>query len=173
VAKQQFEVFIGVGTNVGNRLENIKNAYDELKAVGIHCEKSASIYESEPWGFEAQTTFYNTVFQCFTTFDPMKLLTTLKNVEKKMGRSNKQQNGYESRIIDLDILLYNDEIFNNALLTIPHAYLLERQFVTLPLHELVEARFFNSLKQQLPSILKSKKEGVEPFVVHKPILINQ
>lgn len=167
------EIYIGVGANLGDRLENIRRALNELASSNIRVVRTASIYETIPWGFDADTTFYNTVFHCFTSLNPMDLLTTLKIVEKKLGRQKKNNSGYESRTIDLDILLYNDEIFNNDQLTIPHPYLLERQFVTFPLSELTGEQFFNSLNQRIPAILKSKNEDDIPFVVNKPLLINE
>lgn len=166
-------IFIGVGTNLGDRLLHIQEAANLLFTHGIKVLKTASIYESEPWGFEASSNFYNTVFEIETKLLPEELLTTLKIVEKKIGRSEKKSTEYESRVIDLDILLYKDQIFNNDKLTIPHRYLLERQFVTLPLIELVGDTFFVSLKQKITPLYEGKETGQKPFVVYKPLLVNQ
>lgn len=166
------KVFIGVGTNLGDKLAHIRTAIELLHKYQILVIKTASVYETAPWGFETENKFYNTVFMAVTALHPLELLTTLKNVEKKMGRFEKQTAGYESRVIDLDILLYKDEIFNTNQLQIPHRYLLERQFVTFPLRELCGTHIFNSLGSQIPANLKSNPEGEKPFVVYKPLLIN-
>lgn len=166
-------IYLGVGTNIGDRLQHIQDAISHLVDHDIQVIQTASIYESEPWGFEATTSFYNTVFEVSTDLSPEDLLTTLKIVEKKMGRTDKKSTEYESRVIDLDILLYKDEIFNSPQLTIPHPYLLERQFVTHPLHELVDTAFFQSLNQKITPFFGSYEEGQNPFIVHKPLLVNQ
>lgn len=173
VTNKSKSIFIGVGSNLGDRLQNIRQAIYALQELEIQVIQTASIYESEPWGFEANTSFYNTVFEIETNLLPEELLTTLKIVEKKLGRSEKKSTEYESRVIDLDILLYKDQIFNNEKLSIPHAYMLERQFVTIPLHELTHDTFFESLKQKVTPFLEGEEEVSKPFVVYKPLLVNQ
>lgn len=166
-------IFIGVGSNLGDRLKHIKEVIVELKNFDIAVIQTASIYESEPWGFEATTSFYNTVFEVDTDLSPQELLTTLKIVEKKIGRAEKKSTKYESRVIDLDILLFKDQKINTEKLTIPHRYMLERQFVTYPLSELVSNVFFESLNQKITPVTKSNEQGQKPFVVYKPLLVNE
>ena len=166
-------IYIGIGTNLGNRLENIKQAARELTALGIDIIRTSSIYETKSWGFESENLFLNAVFECFTTKDPSNCLKATQFVEKKMGRKKTLKTGYESRIIDLDILLFKDQKIQLPELTIPHPYITERQFVITPMHELTGPFFFNSLGGRFVE-LKNKFENPDfPFVVYYPPLINE
>lgn len=166
-------IYIGVGTNIGDKLANIRHAIDELNSSGIHVIRTASVYETPPWGFEADEWFLNTVFECTSELIPPDCLKTLQFVEKKMGRERKHGKGYESRIIDLDILLYKDLQINTPELIVPHPYITERQFVISPMFELTQKFFFRSLGHDFEE-LKNKSENPEiPFVVHNPPLVNE
>lgn len=166
-------IYIGVGTNLGDRLENIKQAAMELKALGIDIIRTSSIYETQAWGFESEDLFLNTVFECFTTKNSLNCLKATQFVEKKMGRKKTLQEGYESRIIDLDILLFQDQEIQFPELTIPHPYITERQFVITPMHELTGSFFFHSLGVSFEE-LKNKFENPDfPFVVYYPPLVNE
>lgn len=166
-------IYIGVGTNLGDRLENIKLAVTELKALGIDIIRTSSIYETQAWGFESENLFLNTVFECIITESPLNCLKATQFVEKKMGRKKTLKEGYESRIIDLDILLFKDQKIQLPELTIPHPYITERQFVITPMHELTGSFFFHSLGGSFEE-LKSKFENPDfPFVVYYPPLVNE
>ena len=130
------KVYIGLGSNLGNRLENLQLAINAIR--NRHQVLSiSSVYMNPPLGFEADTDFYNAVICIETTFSPKELLNFLKNIEKRMGRSKKSIAGnYESRIIDLDILDFNQEIYDFGDLTIPHAEIGSRNFVIFPLQEI-------------------------------------
>ena len=166
-------IYIGVGTNLGNRLEHIKQAIEELKMLNISIIRTASVYETQSWGFQSDDLFLNTVFECSSPLEPMDCLKALQFVEKKMGRKKTLKTGYESRIIDLDILLYKDQQIELPGLIIPHSYITERQFVIIPMHELTGSFFFHSLHTDFKE-LKNKFENPEfPFVVNNPPLINE
>jgi len=166
-------IYIGVGTNLGDRLENIKLAASELKSLGINIIRTSSVYETQAWGFESETLFLNTVFECITTENPLNCLKAAQFVEKKMGRKKTLKEGYESRIIDLDILLFKDQKIQLPELTIPHPYITERQFVITPMYELTGSFFFHSLGVSFEE-LKNKFENPDfPFVVYYPPLVNE
>jgi 2-amino-4-hydroxy-6-hydroxymethyldihydropteridine diphosphokinase len=166
-------IYIGIGTNLGDRISNIKRAMEELTLIGITVCRTASLYETPAWGFESKDLFLNTVFECVSTINPTDCLKATQFVEKKMGRKKSLKEGYESRIIDLDILLFKDQQILQPELTIPHPYITERQFVIAPMHELTGSFFFESLSTSFEE-LKSKFENTKnPFVVYNPPLINE
>lgn len=166
-------IYIGIGTNLGNRLENIKTAMKELKEHGIHIIRTSSIYETLAWGFESDDLFLNAVFECESPIKPMDCLKALQFVEKKMGRQKTLKEGYESRIIDLDILLYKDQQITLPGLIIPHTYITERQFVIDPMHELTGSFYFHSLKNNFEDLKIKFKNSKFPFVVYNPPLVNE
>ncbi|MDR0802169.1 2-amino-4-hydroxy-6-hydroxymethyldihydropteridine diphosphokinase [Fluviicola sp.] len=166
-------IYIGVGTNMGNKLANIRHAIDELNTNRIHVIRTASVYETPPWGFMADEWFLNTVFECTSELMPQDCLKALQFVEKKMGRERNLKEGYESRIIDLDILLFKDLQINTPELTVPHPYIIDRPFVISPMFELTQNFFFYSLEHDFEE-LKNKSENPElPFVVYYPPLVNE
>ena len=128
-------VFLGLGSNLGNRLENIKKGIKELKkSKKIKILKISSIYETEPWEMETQERFLNLVVKVETGFPPLQLLEFLEETEKKLGRESK--NDKAARTIDIDILFYNDLIFHTERLVVPHPLLHKRRFVLVPLAEI-------------------------------------
>lgn len=126
-------VYLGLGTNLGDRLENLRSAVQAL-APKLTNLQTSSIYETEPWGFTDQPSFYNMVVSGETKFSPDDLLTFLKNLEEELGRLPSFR--YGPRLIDVDILFYNDLIMKSEKLEIPHPRLVERAFVLVPLVEL-------------------------------------
>ena len=126
-------VFIGLGTNLGNRKQNLKKALIELKTF-IKITHKSSVYESKPVGYKNQPDFLNMVIEGQTTLAPRKLLASLQKVEKKLGRKKTFKNG--PRIIDLDILFYEHTILRQHDLIIPHPEIPNRAFVLIPLAEI-------------------------------------
>ena len=133
-------VFLGLGSNLGDRAQHLMEAKKEIsQKIGVVVAES-SIYENEAVGFNGNT-FYNQVVKVETELQPEALLLKTQEIEKKMGRSQKtvSEHGkplYENRIIDIDILLYDDLIVETETLTIPHPRMFEREFVMKPLKEL-------------------------------------
>lgn len=123
-------VYIALGTNLGDRLINLRTALDALGPQVTVCEYS-HIYETEPWGYTDQPAFLNMVIAGQTSLSTKKLLAFLKQVEVQMGRENTFRNG--PRLIDLDILYYDDLIMDTPSLVVPHPRLHERAFVLVPL----------------------------------------
>ncbi len=127
-------VYIGIGSNLGERNENCLKAIERLNSKGIIVKKQSSLYETEPWGVKDQPKFINMVIEAETVLTPEKLLKTLKNIEKEFGREETYKWG--PRIIDLDVLLYDDLTIDEPDLKIPHPHMLERDFVINPLSEI-------------------------------------
>jgi len=127
--------FIGVGSNLNDRLENCREAVRRLgQADGIELLRSSSWYRTEPVGFREQNWFINAVLEVGTRLPARLLLQTLQGIEAAMGRVRGQHWG--PRLIDLDILLYGQEVFREVDLLIPHPELHRRGFVLVPLCEL-------------------------------------
>jgi 2-amino-4-hydroxy-6-hydroxymethyldihydropteridine diphosphokinase len=126
-------VFIGMGSNMGNREELLKKALERIEKL-MPMQVASSVYETEPVGYEAQGWFLNMVIQGATRLFPDVLLERLQNIETVLGRQRDRANG--PRTIDLDILFYGNAVISNAQLTVPHPRLHERAFVLEPLSEI-------------------------------------
>jgi dihydroneopterin aldolase/2-amino-4-hydroxy-6-hydroxymethyldihydropteridine diphosphokinase len=132
---QTHYAYISLGTNVGNKKENLVNAINHISEENEIIKKS-SLYKTEPWGNKEQDSFINQVIYIKTNMSSHKLMAFLLSTEKKMGRERKEKWG--PRIIDLDILFYENEIINEEELTIPHPHITERKFILVPLMEISE-----------------------------------
>lgn len=127
------KVYIALGTNLGERLDNLKNAVDSLPPE-VRVIKASPVYETPPWGYLDQADFLNQVLEAETDLPPVELLAHLKIIEQKIGRTTSFK--YGPRLIDLDILFYDDLILETASLSIPHPKIQERAFVLVPLTDL-------------------------------------
>jgi len=126
-------VFLALGTNMGNRLANLKAAIGNLTPQ-LSVKNKSSVYETPPWGFSPQAEFLNQVVMAETYLEPQALLSHLKRLEVALGRVPNFQNG--PRLIDIDILFFDDLVINTPPLVIPHPRLHERNFVLVPLAEI-------------------------------------
>ena len=126
-------VYIALGSNLGDRAANLAKAR-EMLGNDIRVLKCSSVYQTAPWGYSEQDDFYNQVLECETELSPMRLLRRLKGVERGMGRKKTFRNG--PRVIDLDILFYDNLILETMRLVIPHPRMHERAFVLVPMVEL-------------------------------------
>lgn len=125
-------VAFSIGSNQGDKIATIKTALDELhSSSGLFITKASSFYRTKPWGLSDQDWFVNICALGETSLSPQQLLTTTQTVERKLGRSKTVRWG--PRIIDIDILLYAEELINDENLTIPHPEMHKRAFVLLPL----------------------------------------
>lgn len=127
------KVYLALGTNLGNRLMNLKNAVKSLPPE-VSVIKASPVYETPPWGYLDQSDFLNQVLEAETELAPEELLAYLKRLENQIGR--KKSFKYGPRLIDLDILFYDDLILETTNLTIPHPRIHERAFVLVPLADL-------------------------------------
>lgn len=131
------QVFIGIGSNLGDRMMYISKA---IEMLGDCIKKVSSIYETEPEGIPGGDKFLNTVAEIETDMEPFELLDFLEDIERKLGRRRAEKGKYKSRTIDLDILLYGDINIDTPKLTIPHPKLKDRDFVLTPLKELCKQK---------------------------------
>jgi 2-amino-4-hydroxy-6-hydroxymethyldihydropteridine diphosphokinase len=134
-------IFLGLGSNLGDRLANLKSCLKILaNSKEVKINKISSVYESEPYGDKDQPWFLNVVIEIATGLNPISLLNFTQNVEQQVGR--KKTRFWGPRIIDIDILSYEKSILMHPMLQIPHPQLHLRQFVLLPLKE-IAARFIH------------------------------
>ncbi len=127
---------MSLGTNLGNRHNNMLTAIALLsERVGKILALSA-LYETEPWGFESENTFLNVALSMETEFQPMELLSITQDVEQEMGRTAKSNGSYQDRLIDIDLLTYDQLIWESPILVLPHPLMHEREFVLKPLVEI-------------------------------------
>lgn len=142
-----------LGSNLGNRVENISNA---LNFIGLQIGKLvsvSSVYETEPWGFLSDNLFLNQAVIVETMHTPQSILTRLQHIEQELGRVRLEGLGYKSRMIDIDILFFDDEVINNHSLTIPHPQLHNRRFVLAPLAEISKEKVHPVLKKSISQLL--------------------
>lgn len=130
--------YLAYGSNIGEKEENILNAYRMTEERVGRIVRRSAMMRSEPWGFQSDNAFVNSVVCVETSLTPHQLLRATQRIEKEMGRTVKSTNGvYHDRIIDIDILLYDDLKINEPDLTIPHPLMHEREFVMKPLKEII------------------------------------
>jgi 2-amino-4-hydroxy-6-hydroxymethyldihydropteridine diphosphokinase len=145
-------VFIGIGSNQGDRFMLISQAVKLLSAVGgMQVTRLATIIETEPVGGPPQPPFLNTVVEADTARTPQELLAALKDIERRLGRTSSSVR-WAPRPIDLDLLLYDDRIINDADLVIPHPRLHERGFVLEPLAQLSPELIHPVLKEPIAAL---------------------
>lgn len=132
------KVYLGLGSNLGNKEENIHEAIKRIgELVGVVVRQS-SLYKTEPWGFESENYFVNAVVCCHTSLSPFDVLEHTQQIERMLGRTSKTRHGeYHDRLIDIDILLYDDMSIDSTSLKIPHPLMQERDFVMIPLREIL------------------------------------
>ena len=130
-------VYLGLGTNIGNKKENLTRAIEALSLALGHYTALSSFIETAPWGFESDNTFLNCAVAFETVLLPEELLDTTERIERELGRTAKSTGGtYHDRVIDIDILLYGNETIDTPRLTIPHPLMHLRDFVLEPLAEI-------------------------------------
>lgn len=127
-------VYLALGSNIGDREANLREAIRRLPESGVHVSKLSSIYETEPVDYLDQPWFLNAALEAQTDLPAVQLLATLRNIESQMGSNKPFAKG--PRLIDLDILLYANETIDTRELQVPHPRMLQRNFVLAPLAEI-------------------------------------
>ena len=131
------EVYLGLGTNLGDKVQNLKDAISRISDAVGRILRQSSFIETEPWGFESSNRFLNAVVLCETEKTPREVLLLTQQIERDMGRKQKSVSvGYVDRPIDIDILLYDDQTVDEPDLKIPHPLMHQRDFVMIPLEEI-------------------------------------
>lgn len=132
------QVFLGLGSNLGDRKELIGKAVRMIGERVGRVVRQSSLIETEPWGFESSHKFLNAVILCETSLSPRQLLEKTQQIERELGRKKKSKAGnYVDRAIDIDILLFDDLEVDEPDLKIPHPLMHERDFVMIPLNEIM------------------------------------
>lgn len=131
--RKKHVIYLALGSNLGNRLENLRQALGSLPPA-VEVEAGSTVYETPPWGYLEQPPFYNQVVRAVTYLSPQALLTYLKEIEQRLGRTETVR--YGPRPIDIDILFYDDLELETAQLGIPHPRMEGRAFVWVPLAEI-------------------------------------
>ncbi len=133
------QVYLGLGSNLGDREANIHQAVSLIQERIGEVVRQSSLIETEPWGFESDNRFLNSVILCVTTLTPRQVLKATQKIERELGRKKKTpltSHLYSDRPIDIDILLYDDQTVDEPDLKIPHPLMHERDFVMTPLKEI-------------------------------------
>jgi len=154
-------VYLALGTNIGDRPANLRAALDAF-APGVTVKAESPVYETQPWGYTDQPAFLNMVVYAETDLSPIELLTHLKVLEQTLGRVPSFRNG--PRLIDLDILFYDDLTLDAPPLALPHPRLHERAFVLVPLADLAPTLVHPRLGRSVGQLLETvDRRGVSLF----------
>lgn len=145
--------YLALGTNIGNKRRNMITAAALLAERVGDVLALSGFYETEPWGFQSENTFLNAALQLDTSLSPLELLKATQEIEIEMGRAQKSNGAYHDRIIDIDILLYEDLVLQTPELTLPHPLMHERLFVMEPLAEIAPNVIHPVFKKPVISLL--------------------
>lgn len=146
------QIFLGIGTNLGNREENLHAAMIRISETIGSIVSTSSVYETEPWGFKSTNMFLNMIVEIESSLSPYEILDSIKAIEKEQGRI-RTESQYTSRIIDIDILFYGNRILETSDLMVPHPRLQSRKFVLLPMNELSSGFIHPVLMKDMKTLL--------------------
>lgn len=157
--------YLSLGTNLGDRTKNLQLAIDKINHLVGHVRKISSVYSSDSWGFKGKD-FFNICLEVSSSLSPEKMINTIIQIENELGRIRNTEEGYYDRIIDIDILLFDDEVIFNNNLKVPHPEMLKRNFVLAPLaeiaphvlHPLVKKNIATCLNNSADTVLVEKKD---------------
>lgn len=139
-------VYLGLGTNLGDKEENIYKAIEHIEELIGTVVCQSALYDTAPWGFQSDNRFINAAVRVETKCSPRQVLELSQRIEQKMGRTRKSHDGaYDDRIIDIDILKYDDVTIDDDDLKVPHPLIKEREFVMKPLGDIMSDSEFSAL----------------------------
>lgn len=147
-------VYFGLGSNLGDKKNNLQRAAAEIEKQIGNMEALSAFYEFEPWGFNSKNTFLNACLAVQTALSPTECLCSINAIEKAIGRTQKTLEYYSDRIVDIDILFYEDFIMNESTLHIPHPLLHQRAFVLIPLSEIAPTLIHPVIKKSVKDLLQ-------------------
>lgn len=154
------DIYLSLGTNQGNKLENLQKSLNLLAdSVGV-VSKISKVYQTKSWGYDSDD-FLNICIKCTSSKNPEALLQAIHEIEKEVGRKAKTKKEYEDRIIDIDVLLFDREIIFSKELTVPHKHMLERNFVLVPLAEIAPHLKHPITKTSIQECLKNCTDNSE------------
>ncbi|HLH01507.1 MAG TPA: 2-amino-4-hydroxy-6-hydroxymethyldihydropteridine diphosphokinase [Bryobacteraceae bacterium] len=161
------QVYLSLGSNLGDRRQNLANALDALEAEGVHVRSCSSVYETEPQDVTDQPWFLNMAVQCETSVPAPQLLALTQEVERRLGRVREGKPPRGPRLIDIDILLFGDAQIATGELVIPHPRMRERRFVLDPLLEIApdlrDPSTNEPLRQYLARVREQKVKRLDPL----------
>lgn len=146
--------YLALGTNIGNKRRNMITAAALLAERVGDVLALSGFYETEPWGFQSENTFLNAALRLETSLSPLELLKATQQIEAEMGRTQKSNGTYHDRIIDIDILLYDDLILQTPELILPHPLMQDRRFVMEPLLEIAPSVVHPVFKKTIVSLIR-------------------
>lgn len=148
------KVYIGLGTNLGDKEQNLRTAVHKIEERIGKIVSLSAFYATAPWGFTSDNAFLNAAVCAETSLPPLEILSITQSVEQEMGRTHKSVNGeYKDRVIDIDLLLYDDLILDTPTLKLPHPLMQERRFVMEPLAEIAPDLVHPILKKKMRELL--------------------
>ena len=157
-------VYLGLGTNIGNKRKNMVTAAALLAERAGDVLSLSSFYETESWGFASENTFLNAALELETDCSPMELLRLTQQIEREMGRTQKSDGSYHDRIIDIDILLYGNEVVHHEDLVVPHPLMQQRLFVMQPLAEIAPSLVHPILQKSMYDLYMNLLDGEDSEV---------
>lgn len=161
--------FLSLGSNKGDRLSVIQQAVNFLSADNsIEIAAASSFYETEPWGKKNQNWFVNAVIAVRTELSPVELLRVCQDIEARLGRKRESEEHWGERPIDIDILFYDNLIFSNEILTIPHKFIHKRAFALVPMLE-IKANYVHPVLNKTISELHEELEDPEDVFLYGTI----
>lgn len=159
------QVYLSLGSNLGDRISLLQEAIEQLNKEAGSVAKISSVYETAPWGNLELLPFYNLVLEFYTNCEPLDLLRKIKHIEAQMGRKVRKGDSYENRVIDIDILWFNNQEFDEPNLIIPHKELEKRRFVLEPFFEIERSLSVSSLNKSIEELLESCKDESKVFKI--------
>jgi 2-amino-4-hydroxy-6-hydroxymethyldihydropteridine diphosphokinase len=147
-------IYLSLGTNLGRREQHLEAALELIQSRVGTVVSVSRYYESEPWGYSSEYSFYNCCVSLSSALDPLPLLDKLLEIEMEMGRK-REGKGYSDRIIDIDLLLHGDCKMDHPRLTLPHPSMGDRKFVLLPLAEIAPALIHPLTKRTISEMLQN------------------
>lgn len=152
------KIFLITGGNIGDRKKNLETAAMLIEKKIGKIIQSSKIYETDAWGITDQNSFYNQVHIVESMFSAFEVMKKILKIEEKMGRVRTIKNA--ARVIDIDILFFNDDIVNEQNLTIPHPQIINRRFVLMPLDEIAPTMIHPVFQKNIHAILLMCKDGL-------------
>ncbi|HRZ41996.1 MAG TPA: 2-amino-4-hydroxy-6-hydroxymethyldihydropteridine diphosphokinase [Bacteroidales bacterium] len=166
--KQATEIYLSLGSNLGNREELLAKAINLINEAGISTPAVSSLFESEPWGYQSQHPFLNQVLRCITQLTPEDLMGLCHAIEDQLGRTRGSSAGYEDRTIDIDLLLYGKLILNTPSLQVPHPGIPARRFILEPMAEIAPLFVHPVIGKNILTLLEECGDK-NPVSVYNPV----